>query len=56
MSINEAKNLHSWNANSSVPFIKNANHVFGASHPWKKERLPQELKEVVVETIGFIKK
>ncbi len=56
VSINEAKNLHSWNANSSVHFIKNANHVFGASHPWKKERLPQELKEVVVETIGFIKK
>lgn len=52
----EATLLHSWNPNSELHFIENADHVFGARHPWEKEQLPIDLQEVVQTTIDFIKK
>lgn len=52
----EATLLHTWNPNSTLYFIENANHVFGACHPWEKEQLPNDLSEVVQTTIDFIKK
>jgi len=52
---NEAENLHSWNTNSQLLKIENSNHVFGASHPWKQEKLPEALNFVVEESISFIK-
>lgn len=51
----EAENLHSWNKNSILTSIDGANHVFGASHPWKKEQLAKHLQETVDKTISFIK-
>lgn len=51
----EAELLHQWNTNSKLLTIKNANHVFGSSHPWTSDQLPQHLQEVVDETINFIK-
>lgn len=50
----EATLLHTWNPNSTLHFIENADHVFGARHPWKKEQLPNDLLEVVQTTINFI--
>jgi len=35
--------------------IQGANHVFGASHPYTKDDLPEALQEVFEKTLAFIK-
>jgi len=36
-------------------FLKlEGNHTFGASHPWESDRLPEDLEDVVNETIEFL--
>ena len=53
--IEEAKNLHKWNSKSELKVIKEANHVFNASHPWAKNTLTKELKEVISTVTTFIR-
>ncbi len=55
VSIEEARKLHQWNPKSKLKTIKNANHVFGASHPWKKDNLPKQLDEVIQTIDSFLK-
>lgn len=55
VTFNEAENLHSWNAESKLFEIENSNHVFGASHPWEKNKLPLALNHLVEKSIDFIK-
>ena len=50
----EAENLHSWNPNSRLQYIKNADHVFNTYHPWDKKEMPQELQEVIDTIIKFV--
>jgi pimeloyl-ACP methyl ester carboxylesterase len=50
----EAKLVHQWNPKSTLELIENADHVFGARHPWGNEQLPTHLKEVVKITLSFI--
>ncbi|MDO5969396.1 alpha/beta fold hydrolase [Flavivirga aquimarina] len=52
--IEEAKNLHKWNSNSKLEIIEGANHVFGASHPWDKKELSDQLKEAVNAIVLFL--
>jgi len=52
--IEEAKKLHSWNSKSQLEIIKNANHVFNTSHPWKEEKLSNELETVTKQCIQFL--
>ncbi|MCH3883728.1 MULTISPECIES: alpha/beta hydrolase family protein [Tenacibaculum] len=52
--IKEAENQHLWSANSQFEVVKEANHVFGASHPWKSKSLPTHLLEVVDKCCNFI--
>ena len=52
--VKEAIDLHKWNPKSELFIIKDANHVFGASHPYKTEKLPTDLQFVVDKTICFI--
>lgn len=52
--IDEAKNLKNWNPTAEFEIIKNADHVFNTSHPWKKDELSNELQEVVTKSIYFI--
>ena len=54
ISVEEAKKIHSWNPKSTLKIIKNADHVFNVSHPWEKEKLTKELKEVTKTCIDFI--
>ncbi|GAA3593348.1 alpha/beta fold hydrolase [Flavivirga amylovorans] len=54
ISIEEAEKLHKWNPNSKLVIIENANHVFGASHPWEKDNLPMHLQEVTQATLSFV--
>ncbi|MCL7761982.1 alpha/beta fold hydrolase [Polaribacter sp. Z014] len=55
VSIDEGKNIHSWNRESKFEIIKNADHVFNTSHPWKKENMSKELEEVTELCIDFLK-
>jgi len=54
--VSEAKNLHRWNINSELYIIEDANHVFGAKHPWNEEILPQHLQKVIEKSINFLKR
>ncbi|SDR71956.1 Alpha/beta hydrolase family protein [Formosa sp. Hel1_31_208] len=51
----EAEALKSWSAKAMLIAIEGSNHVFGASHPWKSNVLPNQLKYVVEQSIDFIK-
>ncbi|XLS29082.1 alpha/beta hydrolase family protein [Flavobacteriaceae bacterium M23B6Z8] len=51
----EAEHLHKWNPESTLQLIEDANHVFGASHPWESDYIPKHLEEVVTKTISFCK-
>ncbi len=53
VSFEEAKNLHSWNPNSKLVQIHNANHTFEAKHPWEENALPPHLQSVVRNSIVF---
>ncbi len=55
VSYQDALQLNSWNPQSILLPIDNSDHVFGASHPWDKDELPETLEAVVTESIGFIK-
>lgn len=50
----DAETLHQWNPDSKLYTINNANHVFGASHPWEENELPEDLNKVIQKTIAFI--
>lgn len=52
--LEEAQNLHRWNPKSTLEIIKNADHVFNTSHPWKLENMSKELDEVTQLCIGFL--
>ncbi len=53
--LSEAKALHDWNTKSKLELIEEANHVFGASHPWTMDKLPKDLENATHLTIQFFK-
>ncbi|OBQ56951.1 alpha/beta hydrolase [Tamlana sp. s12] len=53
--IEEAENLHKWNPKSTFKIVEGADHVFGASHPWKHDTLPEHLKKVIQLVNNFAK-
>jgi pimeloyl-ACP methyl ester carboxylesterase len=53
--VDEAHKIHSWNPNSILEIIENADHVFNVSHPWEKENVSKELEEVTTICIKFLK-
>ena len=54
VSIEEGKHLHKWNPGSKFVSIEGANHVFGASHPWEFNDLPEHLNIVIDKTVLFL--
>jgi dipeptidyl aminopeptidase/acylaminoacyl peptidase len=54
VSVEEAKQLHKWNPKSKLEIIDGANHVFGASHPWTSNKIPDSLQKAIDITISFI--
>jgi len=50
-----AEVIHAWNPKSKLHIIEGANHVFGGSHPYQSPILPEHTKELVSESIHFIK-
>jgi esterase/lipase len=54
VSIQEAESLHKWSLNSQLKIIKNANHVFNTSHPWKEKNISKELEIATKHCFGFL--
>lgn len=54
--IDEAENLKKWNYSADCKIIENANHVFNTSHPWKEEKLSDQLDKVLKLSIDFLNK
>jgi len=54
VSIKEALAIHSWNPNSQLEIIENADHVFGSRHPWNENELSEDLNRVVELSIEFL--
>ena len=55
VALKEGEALHYWNPKSEFVIINEANHVFGASHPWEQKEMPHHLKQAVDKTILFLK-
>jgi len=48
-----ANSFKVWNPNLNLVVIDNADHTFGADHPFSASELTEDFKRVVDETIGF---
>lgn len=46
--------LNAKRLNVQLHLIENADHVFGASHPWNSKQLPSDLKKVCEITLEFL--
>lgn len=56
VTIKEAEALAKWNKNNSELFlIPDADHVFGAKHPWDSTNIPKDLETAIKKTVDFIK-
>ncbi|WP_299333131.1 alpha/beta hydrolase fold domain-containing protein [uncultured Psychroserpens sp.] len=55
VAFSEAEALHSWNTNTELIPVENSNHVFGSSHPWRSNTLPETLQFTVEKSLDFIK-
>lgn len=53
VNMQEAQRLHDWNPESTLFILKDANHVFGAKHPWNNLELPEDLIIIVEKSISF---
>jgi len=51
----EAEKLDSYISTSTLIVIAGAGHTFGNSHPWLENELPKQLKQVVEQSISFLK-
>lgn len=47
--------LHEWQPESTLFILPEANHVFGAKHPYEDESLPKMMTKVNKRTIAFFK-
>ena len=52
--LEHAQNLANANPSSRLIKIAGANHVYGASHPYEKETLPEQLFQVCQKSIAFL--
>jgi pimeloyl-ACP methyl ester carboxylesterase len=55
IAIDEAYKIHSWNANSILEVIENANHVFNVSHPWIEDSCSEVFEKTIRSCINFLK-
>ena len=51
--VEKAHDLHSWQPSSKL-FIVESDHVFGRTHPWDSDTLPEAMQAVVEESIRFL--
>ncbi|MGH2642558.1 MAG: alpha/beta hydrolase family protein [Chitinophagaceae bacterium] len=53
--VSEAYEINDWNKEcTEIYIVEDANHVFGAKHPWETGTLPNQTKEVLHKTLNFL--
>lgn len=50
VNMDNAEHLKEWDSEAELLLLKGGDHVFGASHPWEGEQLPEDL-EIIVEKV-----
>ncbi len=45
--------MHGWNKAARLFLVEGGNHNFGGKHPWLETGLPEDLEDVVAETVDF---
>lgn len=53
--VSNAHHLKEWNPAADMFLIEGADHVFGGSHPWKENELPDAFKKIVERVSMFVK-
>lgn len=51
--VQEAKEIHTWNPESELFLVNEADHVFGAKHPWNHHKMPKDLTIITEKSIEF---
>ncbi len=51
--VSAAYELAEWQPKAKI-FTVYSDHVFGRSHPWVSDNLPEAMEKVITETIGFL--
>lgn len=51
--VQKAYDLHHWNPSAEI-YTVDSDHVFGRSHPWEHDYLPEPMQKVVDKTIQFL--
>lgn len=53
--VSAAYEMNDWNKDcTEIYIVEDANHVFGAKHPWDSDRLPDQTEEVMHKTLNFL--
>lgn len=52
--ISDSGDLFEWSPYPELLLVENADHVYGTSHPWNKENLPEEFVYVLEKTLEFL--
>ena len=56
VAVQDAHDLKEANPQSELRILRGADHVFGASHPWDKDHMPNDLRQAVQCMLNFLKK
>jgi pimeloyl-ACP methyl ester carboxylesterase len=53
--VSMAYDIKKWKPKTELVIFEDANHVFGAAHPWEKDSLPPLFKAIVKKSAEFLK-
>ncbi len=53
--VQSVDDIQRWNGAAQTVKIEGANHVFGGSHPYEADQLPEAVQQIVNETVDFLK-
>lgn len=53
--IEDALEMKRWNNKINLVIINDADHVFGSSHPYNKNKFPRHLNKALLKTLEFLK-
>ncbi len=54
VSMSASGDLFEWAKYAELLLVENADHVYGVSHPWKKDELPKEFEYALDKTFKFL--
>lgn len=54
VNVDNAYHLKKWNPAAEMFIIEGADHVFGASHPWEEQEMPEAFKKIIERVNMFV--